>query len=115
MDLKDFVTQTLVQIVDGVKEAESQVKAKGAHLNPSFAGDVRNLPRGGIYHTGSGQLAQFVEFDVALTVAEGTGTKGGIGVFAGPINLGSSGQSTNENVSVSKVKFLVPLALPTGK
>ena len=113
MDLKSFVSQTLIQIVEGVNEAHSAVKAKGASVNPSFAGDVKNLPKSGFYHIGSGQLAQCVEFDVALTVSEGTDTKGGIGVFSGVINLGSSGQSTNESVSVSRVKFTVPLGLPT--
>lgn len=53
-----------------------------------------------------------VEFDVALTVTEGTGTKGGIGVFVGAINLGSAGESKNENVSISHVRFRVPLQLP---
>jgi len=62
--------------------------------------------------TGLGIVVQFVQFDVALTVKEGTGTKGGIGVFAGVISLGSAGQSSAENASVSRVKFLVPLALP---
>ena len=112
MDLKTFVSQALIQIVEGVNEARSAVKSTGATVNPTFFGDVKNMPKNGSYHIGSGKLAQSVEFDVALTVAEGTETKGGIGVFSGVINLGSSGQSNNENVSVSRVKFTVPLGLP---
>jgi hypothetical protein len=59
--------------------------------------------------------AQIVEFDVALTAMEGTGTKGGIGVVAGMFALGSTGQSKEESSSVSRVKFSVPLSLPTPK
>ena len=114
MDLKSFVSQTLIEIVEGVNEARSLVKSMdtGANINPSFAGDVPKLT--GAYHIGHGDMAQCVEFDVALTVTEGTNTKGGIGVVSGVINLGSSGQSRNENVAVSRIKFIVPLGLPTG-
>lgn len=60
----------------------------------------------------AGVYAQLVHFHVALTVKEGTGTKGGIGVASGIVNLGSTGQSSNENTVVNHVKFAVPLALP---
>jgi hypothetical protein len=62
--------------------------------------------------TSTGMPIRNVEFDVALTVAEGTGTKGGIGIVAGASALGSTGQSTAQNSSVSRVQFNVPLALP---
>jgi hypothetical protein len=113
MDLKSFVAQTLIQIVEGVKEAGSAVEAVGATVNPPFAGERPKASSS--YHTGSGRLAQCVEFDVALTVTEGTETKGGIGVFSGVVNLGSSGQSNNENVTVSRLKFIVPVELPPPK
>jgi hypothetical protein len=54
-----------------------------------------------------------LEFDVAVTAQEGTATKGGIGVFAGAIGLGSQGQSTAANQTVSRIKFAVPVLLPT--
>ena len=53
-----------------------------------------------------------IEFDVAVTVTEGTQTKGGIGVFMGAVGLGSQGQSSNQNASVTRIKFSVPLVLP---
>lgn len=34
MDLKDFVRDTLVQITEGVKEAQEYVKGKGAVITP---------------------------------------------------------------------------------
>lgn len=60
----------------------------------------------------NGVYAQLIQFDVALTVKEVTGTKGGIGVASGIVNLGSSGQSSSENIAVNHVRFSVPLALP---
>lgn len=111
MDLGEFVSQTLIQIVDGVKNAQDKVAESGATVNPHLTTSQEQAGRQGFLWTG-GAYAQIVQFDVALTVTEGKGTKGGIGVFAGAINLGSSGQSQNENSSVSRVKFSVPLALP---
>lgn len=34
MELKEFVTQTLVQIIEGVKDAQQQTKDSGALINP---------------------------------------------------------------------------------
>ena len=64
MDLKSFVSQTLIQIVEGVNEAGSAVKDTGAIVNPSFSGAFKNLPKTGSYHIGMGELADCVEFDV---------------------------------------------------
>ncbi len=114
MTLQEFVSQTLVQIVSGVKEASAEAAALGAEVNPYLSGTTAEMGKQGFLWA-SGRAVQVVHFDVALTVVEGTGTKGGIGVFAGAVNLGSSGQSSNESRSVSHVKFAVPLALPSGK
>ena len=111
MDLQDFVAQTLLQIAAGVKLAQEGAKDLGAEVNPHLnGGPVERASQGFLW--ASGRAVQVVQFDVALTVVEGTGTKGGIGVFAGAINIGSAGQSSTENRSVSHIKFAVPLALP---
>ena len=111
MELQEFVTQTLVQIVAGVKQAQVDAKKLGSEVNPHLTAPAAELGQHGFLWTG-GPAAQVVQYDVALTVLEGTGTKGGIGVFAGAVTLGSSGQSKNESTSVSRVKFSVPLTLP---
>ena len=112
MELKDFVSETLQQIVEGVKIAQANIEQHEAAVNPNLIGDYKEHAKHGLLLSGTGKVAQIVEFDVALSVKEGTGTKGGIGVFAGAINLGSSGQSSEENSSQSRVKFCVPLSLP---
>ncbi len=114
MDLKEFVAQTLGQIVGGVKDAQAETLALGGEVNPHLNTTHAELGKQGFLWAG-GRYAQVVQFDVALTVTEGTGTKGGIGVFAGAVTLGSSGQSKAENTSVSRVKFSVPLVLPSSK
>ena len=114
MDLKEFVSQTLMQIIEGVSETQSQAKEFEAEVNPHLNSTHSEMGKQGFLWAG-GRAAQIVQFDVALTVVEGKGTKGGIGVFAGAINLGSAGQSQSESSSVSRVKFCVPVVLPRGK
>jgi len=111
MDLKDFISETLTQIVEGVKNSQKSVSGCGSFINPTFIGHQNEAAKHGFLWSDKG-FAQLVNFDVALTVTEGDGTKSGIGVFAGPITVGTSGQSTVTNTSVSHVKFSVPLVLP---
>ena len=112
MELKTFVAETISQIVEGVAEAQERCKGRGALVNPRVAGNY--VQRDELWAGDGSAPAQFVEFDVALTATEGTGTKGGIGVIVGAFTLGSSGQSQAERSASSRVKFSVPLVLPEG-
>ena len=113
MNLEDYIAETLRQIVSGVAKSQQLTADLGAEVNPKMHSNSTVNSALGIIPTGnSGVYAQLVHFDVALTVKEGTGTKGGIGVASGIVNLGSTGQSSNENTAVNHVKFAVPLALP---
>lgn len=67
------------------------------------------------YHNDSRTVVQNVDFDVALTISSESGTKGGIGVVGGVLNLGSSGESSKEKQAVCHLKLSVPLLLPAGK
>jgi hypothetical protein len=108
MDLKDFVKETLTQIIQGVKEAQPIAQQYGGVVSPKYwQGGDKSLMQ-----SDNGEVIRNVHFDVALTVAEGTGTKGGIGVFAGVVSLGSAGQSSSHSTEVSRVQFFVPVLLP---
>jgi hypothetical protein len=113
VDLEDYIAETLRQIVSGVSKAQQLTAEHGASVNPQMRSNPSVNSALGIIPTGTaGIYAQLVHFDVALTVKKGTGTKGGIGVASGIVNLGSAGQSSNEDTAINHVKFTVPLALP---
>jgi len=59
------------------------------------------------------QAVQRIDFDVAVTATEGTETKGGVGIMVGAIGLGSQGKSDASNASQSRIKFVVPMVLPS--
>jgi len=53
-----------------------------------------------------------VEFDVALTTVEGGQAKSGIGVFVGPVGVGTQAQIDAQNSVVNRIRFSVPVLLP---
>ena len=110
MQLDEFIKKTLVQVVQGVATAQQEVSESGAKVNPV---DVMYY-RDGKTTSFAGSSVQDVQFDVALTEMEGTGTEGGIGVFLGGIGLGSKGKSETQSTSLTRISFSVPLMLPPG-
>nr|WP_156696911.1 MULTISPECIES: hypothetical protein [Pseudomonas] len=113
MELKQFVTAVLTEILDGVKDSQRAIEhAREGEVNPQLATNQGALQNQGRLVSRWGQLVQTVKFDVAVTVEEGTGTKGGIGIFIGAVGLGSQGESKTSQASVSRIQFEVPVALP---
>ncbi len=101
MDLETFIAETLRQIVKGVKTAQEHEDCKGGQINP-YLDRERSI-----------SIKQ-IEFDVALTVTEGTEKqgKGNLGI-ASVFGVGGQASSTSANSSVSRIKFEVPVVLPT--
>ncbi len=114
MNIEDFVRETLVQITTGVVQAQRQLDSSGALVNPDMHFIGKDHSIGEAKHR-AGEVVSLVEFDVAVRVAEGKETKGGIGVVAGVISLGSAGKSDSSSGSETRIKFKVPLLLPVHK
>jgi hypothetical protein len=114
MDLKDFIGQVLADIVHSVIDAQLSLGENGKYINPQLSTHQGPLEKQGNLVSIQGQPVQTVEFDVAATAAKANSTKGGIGVVAAAIVLGSQGQSSAESSSVSRIKFSVPVTLPYG-
>ena len=114
MKLKDFVSESLIQIVEGVVEAQHAMEGKNAFIHPSgifshhrdtntLVTDLSERDR---------KFIQNIEFDVAVTAIEGDETKGGIGVVAAVLNAGVQHTMDNQVSTISRIKFTVPIILP---
>lgn len=115
MDLKEFVSETMVQIVEGVRDAQTRTTdSEGVSVSPPIGGAPSMASDHGFISTPDGK-AQIVKFDVALTVTNSEKGKGGVGVFSGMLNVGGGMESGNENTSLSRVQFAIPLRLPRTK
>ena len=110
MDLKEFTKQTLVQIVEGAKEANTELEHINSFIpytnigtaNPVYAIDDENIER----------LIVNVDFDVAITATESEGANGGASLkVASLMTLGGGVQSKTENQTISRIKYTLPLVL----
>jgi hypothetical protein len=118
MDLRNFIKETLVQIAQGIDDASKALDGSTAIVNPRSVAGAHGTNDTKVY----GYLAedkeyrkavQAINFDVAISVAQGTETKGGVGLVVGPVVLGSQGKSDASNTSHSRIQFTVPMVLPT--
>ena len=111
MNLKDFVSETLSQIIDGVKLAQDHAKDAGAVVSPtdlmSPNPDATSLLSGP-----NAKPVQLIYFDVAVSTAHDKKAKGGAGLFVGPVTLGGQAQSGAASSTVNRIKFSVPIILP---
>ncbi len=94
MDIKKFVSETLKQIVDGVKEAQEYTKGTDEVIVP--------------FHSSKAKI----DFDVVVTVLEGIGTEGKVGISVWPIGAGVTGRSESSSRIVSQIKFEILIELP---
>ncbi|ESW88667.1 hypothetical protein NKH47_14765 [Mesorhizobium sp. M1060] len=104
MDLDEFISETLGQILSGI--AKAQGTDIGKNVNAAFPGvlgsNLSALPEFGVFAR--------VDFDVAVTAETSVGGKGSIRVWG----IGAEGGKDSKSQTVSRVVFAVPLRLPDG-
>ncbi len=107
MDVKEFVSETITQIIDGVEDAQKRVKGttkSDAIVNPRLGNALFADPT-------------VVAFDIVVTTTEnkelhGKGSgKGSIAVFSAKAEAEVSNSNTSENMS--RVNFDVKVSLPS--
>ncbi len=104
MELKDFISQTLREIAEGVYEGAKGAEQFDAVVNPREQAFEADLTYGKEVN---------VEFTIGLSVTDATTAKAGIGVVAGIFAIGSQGESNASHGSTTHVKFSVPIILPS--
>lgn len=116
MDVEQFVAETLKQICRGVASAQSEVADTGKGvISPSVVqADIATAFRA-LTHPKTHTPIKEVEFDLAVTVTEASGSEGKLSLSVFPIKAGIGGESSKAMESVSRVKFVVPIALPPQK
>ena len=112
MELKDFVKETLVQIAQGIKEAQGEYNELGGLVNPGQVKDAGNIPYIKYSNYGSQILASCVDFDVVISDAEVKETDGQAKACLGVFSLGGSRTASGNHAELSKVHFSVPVILP---
>lgn len=87
MELDEFITKTLIDVVRGVR---------GANSNLDNSSDKFQLRAG-----------EDVSFDVAVTISEKSDTSRGGSIKIYAVNLGGEKGASNINESVTRIKFKI--------
>lgn len=113
MELKEFIKETLLDVANGIEEANSELKS----INSFVAGD--NIKRIGeetikiaMGADGQEHLISDIKFDIAVTISESGKKEGGGHISVLPIKIGGKLQNENLSTVTSKLQFSIPLALP---
>ncbi|MBB5459011.1 hypothetical protein HDG33_002658 [Paraburkholderia sp. Cpub6] len=114
MDLKEFVHASLTQIVEGVRGAQNDVLKHGGYVSPAVYGSTGAETHFAVMP--DGQNVFLVDFDVAVTVTEGTASdvEGRLKV-ASVFGVGGGRKTSGSEEHTSRLRFKVPLALPVDQ
>lgn len=112
MELKEFITQTLININQGIIDAQERTKDSGILINPqNFRKRDSN-----IYEVCNGNSApiQEIEFNVVVNVTDGKDSKIAVGAFTGLLSGGVSNTNQNNNSTQTTIKFNLPVQFPSN-
>lgn len=107
IELKEFVEESISQIVEGVKAAQKKVGNSGAIVSPRKSNSKNNIEIEGKLYS-----VQNIEFEVSLANMSGEGGKVGFGVTFGTWGFGSTTKVEGQAKSATNIKFSVPIIFP---
>lgn len=91
MKLKDFISTSLQEIIQGVKEAQANANEAGGVIMPPFSGNVLKNEVAAYRR----EMMRDIEFDVAVAVVEDNEKGISAGAFISVIGIGISGKEKN--------------------
>ena len=106
MNVQEFISTTLSQIIHGVDDArhglpDGTLIAPKTHVTHS-----RAVTKG----THDQQQTQDVNFDIAITVVESSEKEGSAGIRVASIGIGGSVGAGSSTEIINRVQFTVPVA-----
>ncbi len=120
MDLKEFVKESIVQIAQGIEEANSELKDSPAMVNPLYMransenaqAYGRTMQRNEGYSEPDSRVVEKVDFDVAVVAEAGEQGSAGAKLSIASIGFGVNGKTESSNKSESRIKFSIPIVYP---
>jgi hypothetical protein len=100
MELKDFISNTLFEIQEGVNDAIGRIDSddNNAVINPENPQYARTM--------------QQVQFDIALTTSDEDKVGAKAGIKVAMFSVGADGSQSTKSSSVSRVQFSIPFYPP---
>ena len=117
MELKDYIAETLVQITNGIIEAQERLKEVDVIVNPGKTfgskGDFwigKEQERGPVL-----RRVQEVEMKIGVVSSEEIKGDGGAKVHLGVLNLGAGVEEKGVERNENYVRFSIPVSFPVSK
>lgn len=107
MELKDFISQTLSQICQGIESARQNTQSSGAVIAPRMDNETTAS-----LNQAKSRSAQMIHFEVLLENREEAGKNGGLKVAAGFFSVGGKANNKEAAAHTHKVSFDVPVMWP---
>lgn len=116
MELKDYIAETLVQITNGIIEAQKQLNDVDVIVNPAKTfgtkGDFwigKNQDKGPVV-----RRVQEVEMKIGVISTEEKTGDGGAKIHLGVLNLGAGIEDKGTERNENYVKFMIPVSFPVS-
>lgn len=114
MKLEDFISESISQIISGVKKAQSFAEQNNAMVNPESLMQSKSSGDS-FYDEKTLRPAQVIDFDISVTAKEDGNVSGKAGVFISVLKAGIESSEGTENQISNRMKFSVPIMLPAQK
>lgn len=102
MDLKDFISETLIAVIEGIQVANKKINREG---------NYPILYQPGKHSSDNFNTTEKIGFEVFLQVEDQTDKKGGGQVNVVGIKIGGEGKASQSELHSHKITFSVPFDL----
>lgn len=114
MKLEDFISESLTQIISGVIKSQVYAENNNALVNPDNLHRVKSAGDS-YFESPTLKPAQVIEFDISVSTRDDEQVTAQTGVFVSVFKLGIEGKEGTQNLTSNRLRFSVPLMLPTQK
>jgi hypothetical protein len=112
MELRDFIKETMISIIVGVKETQSYIRTE--QLDCEICPKIKtNYEKTGFIFSESGKPIREIEFDILVSVTKKTGKKGAFGITISTVKLGNEKNAEQVHGQNSRLQFSLPVTLPS--
>ena len=109
MELRDFVRQTLVDLVKGIEDAQTELSSSKAIINPLGTPKIIKV------HKDQDVSFSEVEFEIQLDVKKSKKAEGRAKItVVNVLTAGAGRQNDSSHGETNKIKFAIPVHFPPG-
>lgn len=112
--IKRICDTNLIQIIEGVKDAQGQTKKSSSLINPKTYRDSGVIVESS---TAENMIrnVQTIKMNIAITVTENSSNKAGIGVVTSVFKASTLKEGSDINTITSYVEFDIPISFPVSE